>query len=145
MKRFRFRLETVLRVRRVQEDQARTRLLAANRDVALATARVGVRQDRYATMTRPSGPQPHAVVESLLFDLDAAAGAIAWAAGERTTAVEDAQAALHAWAQAEQRVRALERLRDRARDEHATQVRRDEDRLADELAITRFRIDGAAA
>ena len=39
MKRFRFRLDQVLHVRRVQEDQARFALLAANRDAQLAAAR----------------------------------------------------------------------------------------------------------
>ena len=48
MKRFRFRLDQVLHVRRVQEDQARAELLSANRDAHLAAARVDERLADYA-------------------------------------------------------------------------------------------------
>ena len=57
MKRFRFRLDQVLHVRRVQEDQARFKLLAANRDVQLAAARVEQRLTDYAGRSLPMGPQ----------------------------------------------------------------------------------------
>jgi len=56
MKRFRFRLDQVLHVRRVQEDRARFELLTANRNAHLAAARVEDRLAEYATRSRPSGP-----------------------------------------------------------------------------------------
>jgi flagellar protein FliJ len=144
-KRFRFRLDTVLRVRRVQEEQARARVMVANRAVTLAAAQVDDRLQRYATLPRPSGVQRYTEAEATLFRLDAGAGAVEWARAEHTRAVDHAREELAHWAQAEQRVRALERLHDRARDEHATEMRRAEDRLTDELTTTRARLHGANA
>jgi flagellar biosynthesis chaperone FliJ len=144
-KRFRFRLETVLRVRRVQEEQARARVMVANRAVALAALEVDDRAERYAALPRPAGVQTYREAEAALFRLDAGAGAVEWARGEHAQAVEHAQEELARWARTEQRVRALERLHDRAREEHATEVRRAEDRLTDELTTTRARLDGATA
>jgi flagellar export protein FliJ len=144
-RRFRFRLETVLRVRRVQEEQARARVMVANRAVALAAAEVDDRMQRYTALPRPTGVQSYADAEAALFRLDAGAGAVEWAHGEHTRAVEHANEELAQWTEAEQRVRALERLHDRAREEHATEVRRAEDRLTDELTTTRARIDRATA
>ncbi len=143
MKRFKFNLETVLRVRRVQEEQARARLLAANRVVTGAAKLVSERTDHYMSLERPGGRQSHSDVEAILFTLDAAAGAIAWAREKHEVAVANAAEELGRWREAERRVRALERLRERAYEEHAIDVRRDEDRLTDELATTRARLNGA--
>jgi flagellar FliJ protein len=136
-KRFRFPLETVLRVRRVQEEQARGRLMTANRNVTLAVQRVDDCTRRYSALERPGGRQSVAAVESLLFTLDAGAGSLVWAHEVRANAVACAREELAAWSAAEQRVRTLERLRERARDEHAIAMRREDDRAADELATTR--------
>ncbi len=77
MKRFRFRLDQVLHVRRVQEDRARAALLAANRDAHLAAARVDERARRLrATAACPTGAQPYADFERAVFLLDTAAGAV---------------------------------------------------------------------
>ena len=76
MKRFKFRLETVLRVRRVHEEQARGELMRANQALALADARVAERSERYESLERPSGPRAYDEVEKIWFALDAAAGAI---------------------------------------------------------------------
>ena len=76
MKRFRFRLDQVLHVRRVQEDQARFSLLSANRDAQLAAARVEHRLAQYADRRMPTGPQPYADFERAVFLLDSAAGAV---------------------------------------------------------------------
>lgn len=142
-KRFRFRLDTVLRVRRIQEEQARARVMVANRAVALAGAEVDERVTRYAALARPAGVQTYAEAEATMFRLDAGAGAVEWARGEHVRAVGQAREELARWAEAEQRVRALERLHERARHDHATEVRRAEDRLTDELATTRARLHGA--
>lgn len=144
-KRFRFRLETVLRVRRVAEEQARAQLMVANRDVMRAATEMHNRSDRYDTLPRPTGAQTRAEVDDLIFTLDHAAHAVTWSRAAHTAAVARADYARSEWAAAEQRVRALERLEERAREAHATEVRRADDRLADELATTRARLSGANA
>jgi hypothetical protein len=49
MKKFKFRLAQVMRVREVQEDRARAELLGANRAAHEAAVRVETRLGEYAT------------------------------------------------------------------------------------------------
>ena len=137
MKRFTFRLEAVLRIRRLQEDQVRARLIAANRDIQLATLKVQERQQRYDTLPRPFGPTSHEELERSWFTLDAAAGAIAFADDERLAAIAIAEEIRTEWLAARQRTEILGRLRERAREEWVIAARRDEDRLVDELVVAR--------
>ena len=138
MKKFRFRLEQVLRVRRVQEDQARGELLLANRAAQVAAQRVEERVAEYEGRSMPSGTTTYADFERAVFMLDAAAGAIqvAKVAYAETLVVVDERRA--AWAAARQKVAALERLEERRAAEHAIEVRRAEDRLVDDLVVARF-------
>ncbi len=137
MKRFSFRLEAVLRIRRLQEDQVRARLIAANRDVQLATLKVQERQTRYDTLPRPSGTTSHEELERAWFTLDAAAGAVAFADDERLSTIAVAEEIRIEWLAARQRTEVLARLRARAHEEWVIETRRDEDRLVDELVVAR--------
>ena len=91
MKRFRFRLDQVLHVRRVQEDRARFDLLSANREAHLAGARVEERLADYAGRAMPQGPQSHAEFERAVIrertsaGLAAARAEAASAAGARSS------------------------------------------------------------
>ena len=76
MKRFRFRLEQVLRVRRLQEDMARAELMHAHREARAAADRVNARIADYSNAPRPSGEQPFDEFHRVQFHLDNAAGAI---------------------------------------------------------------------
>ena len=137
MKRFRFRLDQVLHVRRVQEDQARYALLAANRDAQLAAARVEQRLADYADRRMPPGPQPYADFERAVFLLDSAAGAIGVAREAHRDALGVADERRGEWTDARRRVAALERLEARRRAEHAIEVQRAEDQLVDDLVVAR--------
>jgi flagellar export protein FliJ len=137
MKRFRFRLDQVLHVRRVQEDQARFALLAANRDVQLAQARVDERLALYADRRMPEGPQPYADFERAVFLLDAAAGAVGAARADHREKLEVVDARRVEWTDARRKVAALERLETRRRAEHAIEVQRAEDQLVDDLVVAR--------
>lgn len=137
MKRFRFRLETVLRVRSVREEQARARLVEANRAADAAAALVSQRRDHYATLERPAGVQHIHDVERLWFGLDAGAGALTWARAEQDGAAARATSELAAWSSTKRSLRTVERLRARAYDAHVGAVRREDDRLSDELATSR--------
>ncbi len=138
MKRFRFRLEQVLRIRRLQEEQAKAELLSANRAAYFAAARVDERLKEYHSRSFPEGPQPYAAFERALFMLDAAASAVDVAKDEHRAACDVVEERRADWAAARRKVGALERLEERRRQEHALEVRRDEDRLVDDLVVARF-------
>lgn len=134
MKRFAFRLESVLKVRQIQEDQARARLTLANRDVQLAREQVEQRQRRYDAMERPLGVFDHDGLERAWFTLDAAAGSVRHAHELQVGAEIRAHELRHEWVEAKRRAEIVERLRVRAHDEWLVEARRDETRTNDELA-----------
>ena len=137
MKRFRFRLEQVLRVRRLQEDIARAALLHANHEAKNAADAVNARIADYAAASRPSGAQTYEAFNRMQFELDNSAGAITVARAEYRRALEVVDQHRADWTAARQRVAALERLEQRRRDEHAIEARRAEDRLVDDLVVAR--------
>jgi flagellar FliJ protein len=138
VKRYRFRLETVLRVRRVQEDAARGDLARANAAVAAAAADVEAARERLAGMA--SEPVPANPVE-----WQARRALLLGRAAEITARQTDLQAAdteragrQRALAEARTRVRALERLDERRRAEHAVEMGRDDSRTLDDLVTARW-------
>jgi flagellar protein FliJ len=137
LKRFRFRLEQVLRVRRLQEDIARGALMAAHHGAREAADRVNARIDDYAAASRPSGAQSYDAFNRMQFRLDNAAGAITIARAEYRQALDLVEVRRVEWTAARQRVAALERLEARRRDEHAIDARRAEDRIVDDLVAAR--------
>ena len=139
MKRFEFRLDGVMRVRRIREDSARAEVLRANNALNAADTAVAERGARYESLTRPSGPMTHDAHQRMMWSLDQAAAASVHATARRATALADAEAARAAWSLRRQDLRAIERLHERALAAHRAEVRRAEDRLADELALTRHR------
>jgi len=76
VKRFRFRLDQVLRVRRIQEERAQAALLLANRGARDAAVRVEAALAEYETRSFPEGVQPYEEFERALFLLDTAASAV---------------------------------------------------------------------
>jgi len=137
MKRFRFRLDQVLRVRQVQEDRARNELLSANRDAHMAAARVEDRLTDYAGRSMPTGPQPYAEFERALFLLDSGAAAVGTARASHRASLEVVDARRVEWTDARRKVAALERLEERRRLEHAIEMQRAEDQLVDDLVVAR--------
>jgi flagellar export protein FliJ len=144
MKRFRFRLDQVLHVRRVQEDRARAELLTANRDAHLAAARVDQRLADYNERTLPLGPQTFADFERAVFLLDAGAASVETARASHRDAVTVVEARRVDWTDARRKVAALERLEARRRAEHAVEVQRAEDQLVDDLVVARHARGGQA-
>jgi flagellar export protein FliJ len=137
LKRFHFRLEQVLRVRRVQEDIARGALMLANREAQTAADAVNARVAEYTDAARPSGAQSYDTFNRMQSHLDNAAAAITVARAEYKSRLEVVETRRSEWAAARQRVAALERLEERRRAEHAVEVRRAEDRLVDDLVVAR--------
>ena len=137
MKKFKFRLAQVMRVREVQEDRARAELLGANRAAHEAAVRVETRLGEYASRSLPDGAISHEEFERALFLLDSAAGAVDVARADHLTALDVVDERREEWAAARRRVAALERLEERRRAEHAIEVQRAEDQLVDDLVVAR--------
>lgn len=138
MKRYRFRLEQVLRVRAVQEDLAAAELAAARAAEATAVAAADARLASIEARPRPHGPLTGAALagQRLVWDAE-----LASLTGVRATVAERAAGtavARDGWLAARQRVRALEVLDDRHRAEHAVEVARDDAARIDDLVVSRF-------
>jgi len=110
LKRFHFRLEQVLRVRRVQEDIARGALMLANREAQTAADAVNARVAEYTDAARPFGAQSYDTFNRMQSHLDNAAAAITVARAEYKSRLDVVETRRAEWAAARQRVAALERL-----------------------------------
>jgi flagellar export protein FliJ len=138
LKKFRFRLDSVLRVRRIQEEQAKARLLTANALAREAERVVDARLVHYYELQRPAGVQVEPLFARTWGHLDTAADAVDVAREQRIAALAAVAERRAEWTDASMRVAALERLEARQRAEHAVEVQRDEDRLTDDLVVSRY-------
>jgi len=138
MKKYAFRLQAVLRVRRIQEEQARYALLAANRTALEAAAEVQQRRNHLDDQTaRPVGTGYHQFMAR--HEQSARlAGAVRTAADHEMQAIEVQVEKRESWGEQAQRVASLERLDERARDQYAIEANRDELKLVDDLVTSRF-------
>jgi hypothetical protein len=138
VKRYRFRLEQVLRVRRVQADQAAGALGVARRSEADAVAAERVRLHALTERSRPAGSYRagQLLVERAVWDAEIDSlhrlAAVRVAAGLVTGERRDG------WTAASRRVKALELLDDRRREEHRIDSDRAEARRVDDLVASRF-------
>ncbi|GIU85810.1 MAG: hypothetical protein KatS3mg009_0325 [Acidimicrobiia bacterium] len=140
MKKFRFRLDSVKRVRGIQEEQARQRLTEANARARRTAALVEARLHAYLSTPRPTEPMSFADFERARFELEAAATALEAARIAHREALDEVDRRRVEWLEAKQRCSALERLEDRRREEHRIDLRRAEDRLVDDLVVARHRL-----
>jgi flagellar export protein FliJ len=137
VKRFRFRLDTVLRVRRLQEEQAEGALMRAHADAREAADRVDTARETYASIVRVAGAQSFADFELTRFRHEQAAHAVGHAEDLHRGTLEIVELRRTEWADAHRRVAVLERLEDRRREEHDYEVARMEERLVEDLVATR--------
>jgi flagellar biosynthesis chaperone FliJ len=137
MKRYRFRLEQVLRVRRLQEEQARNEVGLARRAAEAAMAERRARSDAYQQRIEDTGPASTTV----FLTRRAIGGYAARSVVESEVAEREAMAAsaarLAAWSVAAGRVTALERLDERRRDEHRSEALREQEKAVDDLVLAR--------
>ena len=137
MKRYRFRLEQVLRVRRLQEEQARAELQVANGEVTRAVELRTLRVADYRAISAPSGSRSTNDFMAARSSHERAAAAVLAAAVAHDEAVRAAEERRAAWAQAAQAVTALERLDERRRAEHAAEAERTAQTEIDDLVTSR--------
>lgn len=138
MKRYKFRLEAVLRVRRIEEEQAAAALAIANRALHAAEAELDRRLAHYQSIDGEHGPLSHDRFVALRSQREHAANGVVAAGAARISAEAEADRMRELWAAAAMRVRALERLDERRRGEHDAEVLRDEIITLDEVFAARL-------
>lgn len=138
-RKFHFRLATVARVRRIEEERARAALLAANVELQHAATRLSERKDHYWSAPRPVGTTNPEHFRPARMELEFAAQAVQWSTAERIEKAEVADIARTDWITRRQRVEALDRLEQRSRELWHREVLRAEDHLVDDLVVSRIR------
>lgn len=136
----RFSLKGLLRVRGVQEDQARRDLGAAQGQLERAIRSMRDQHDVIAS----AGPPPSGPAEVFLAGAAARAGmaaAVNDAVAYSAACEQDLQQARSEWMQARMRARAVQRLAERAREADQVEELRVEQLLSDDLAGARHRRD----
>jgi len=138
VKKYSFPLAKVLRVRRIEENQAAARLAAA-RIIANAAA-VREAESRHALATRCArhGLQPAASFLAWAETTMLAGEALSQAKAEVRCTEADVEARRSEWSSAAARVSALEHLDERGRATHDVERRRDETKTADDIVTTRW-------
>lgn len=140
MKKYAFRLDTVRRVRRVQEDQAKAELLRKNTAVRQATATVDAKGEAYAKSTSYApthiASMNHFMRQRYFNEL----AGMALVAAKSSLAAAHAEAAIarELWSDAAKKVRTLDRLDDRSRKEYEVEAKRQEVIEADDLVSGRW-------
>lgn len=140
MKKFRFRLDPVLRVRRIEEERAKIRLMEANAVARHTASVVESRLHAYLTAPRPDAVMTLEEFDRARFLLEAAATSVESARVAHRDALDVVDQCRVDWLERKQQVGAVERLEERKRDEHMIDIRRAEDRLIDDLVVARHRI-----
>ena len=139
MKRYQFRLASVLRVRRIQEEQARATLLAANHGVRTAHLHLAGRVAHLEQLPKPATVATTSAFLANQARLASVASSISLARIAGELAEERASESRAAWQVTARRVESLDRLDSRSRSEHALEAQRATDREVDDLVVSRFR------
>lgn len=138
MKRYQFRLETIRRVRRIQEEVAKSSLAVANSEVQSAIS--VVEQRNLAYQDAISRPSSSADVDSFMrrqYFNDLAAQAVEHARAEQRLAEERAAQQRLAWMEAAKKVKVLDRLDDRRHEEYRIDFEREVTKEVDDIVIAR--------
>jgi len=139
VKRYRFRLEALLRVRRIEEDRAALELAAARNAAIRAAHEQDAAETHYETRRQGLDRQTLATFLARRNLADTSA-AMVIAARQRSTAaaatVEDRRTD---WSTAAGRVTGLERVDERGRDAHRAEADRQEGLTIDDIVTSRHR------
>lgn len=137
MRRYRFRLEPVLRVRRSEEDAARAAVLAATALTGAETEALAERDRAYAAGANAQGPRSAA---DFVY-VQQHRAALGRAVLEQRRRLQEAEVRLAqartGWTGAAARVGALERLDERQHAEHAARALKEEEMVVDDLVVSR--------
>lgn len=137
MKAYRFRLDTVLRVRRIEEGRAVAALADANRALVAADEHLNQGLDRYRRVEDPTGSLPATSFLAARARQDLVASSVVAAGTGKLRAEAHVDIRRDEWSAAATRVAALERLDERRREEHALEVSRHEILEVDDMVSGR--------
>lgn len=139
MKKYVFRLESVRRVRNVEQDLAKAALLQANSEVQRAIQAVEARTEEFeASNSQLTGTGS---IESFMkqrYFNELAGKAVIVAQASARAAELEAAAKRDLWSEAAKRVKALDNLNARRREEHTLEAQRDEIREIDDIVTGRY-------
>lgn len=144
MKRYAFRLDAVLRLRRAEQEQARASLAAANTELRSLLVQRDQEARRYADLVAGPGALDVAGLAAERSAAELAAASLRACEDRVAEAATRAAIAQVAWLEAHRRVLALERLEQRRRAEHEAAVLREEVALVDDLVNARYLALGPA-
>jgi flagellar export protein FliJ len=139
MRAFRFRLESVARVRQHQERAAANRFALATRDVRVAQARCADLRQATGQLAFPAGRSDMAALLWVQDQSDRMAVLVRQQDAVAKRAEAQAFEARTSWVEAEQRCRALERLQTRQRERWELDAARTVAAELDDMATIRFR------
>ena len=142
MKKYRFTMGGVLRVRRIAEEQSRAAHLAAQAEAERASAELGARLTAIGAASPKVGAASVDEFQKDRQQLDLHHLAVLAARSAEANALEIATTSYAEWSRAAQEVKALERLDDRQHSEWILEATRAAELATDEIATTRFRLDG---
>ena len=137
MKKYTFSLAKVLRVRRIEEEQAAGRLAAARASAAAAAAKEAGATHALASRCARGGLQPAASFLAWVETRTLAGEALTDARNDVRTADQEVEARRVDWSSAAARVSALEHLDERGREAHAVERRREETKTSDDIVTVR--------
>ncbi len=142
MKAYRFRLDSVLRVRQLQERVAAQQLAVAVRDLHCARAQLARARRALAGLDAPAGRLTIGAVQWTHAQSDRMSETARQSADEVEKAGEAARRATQAWGSARQRTAMLERLDERHLRRWQDEFERSEAVVLDDLATGRKTGDG---
>ena len=138
MKKYTFSLAKVLRVRRIEEEQAAAKLAAARTIAAAAAVKEAGAAHALASRCARGGLQSAASFLAWTETTMLAGEALSDARADVQVAEEEVEGRRDDWSSAATRVSALENLDERGRDAHRLERRRDEAKIADDIVTTRW-------
>jgi len=142
VKRYNFGLASVLRVRKIAEEQTRAALLEAQVEADRASAELDARLAAVGAARPIRGRRSSSEFQEEREHLERHRQAVLAARSAEAHLLELLGTAHADWQSAAQEVRALERLDDRKRAEWVIEVTRAAQIVTDEVATTRHSVDG---
>ncbi len=139
MKKYRFRFGTVLRIRQLEEEQARAAMLEAQRELDAASGALHARLEAVSVATSPGRRWVSADFQEDRIHLSRHADAVAAARSAEANALAVFRTSRVAWEDAASKVRAIERLDERQRVDWVLETTRTAQQITDEIATTRYR------
>ncbi len=137
MRRYRFRLEPVLRVRRQEQDAARAAVLAATACAGAEADALAERDRAYAAGLAGHGSRSAAEFVVAQEHRAALGRAVLEQRGRLAQAAQELDRARTDWTSAAARVGALERLDERSRAAHTARALKESERVVDDLVVSR--------